>query len=115
MKKFLIKLALVSVISGILSLLNCDDSLIQFVCSLIMIIVPTIIYIVTEGVLDYASIGLALEEVVEIINKYIEIKKEKELENKENNSTDCNTEVETNQAELKEGTFTVSTDCIIFD
>lgn len=72
-RKFLI--ALVSIISGILTLMNCNDSLIQFVCSLIMILVPAVTYIITEGVLDYTSIGTMLEDVAEIINKYIEDKK----------------------------------------
>ena len=69
-RKFLI--ALVSIISGILTMANCDDNLIQFICSLVMIIVPTLTYIITEGALDYKSIGVMLEDVAEIINRYIE-------------------------------------------
>lgn len=79
-RKFL--MALISVISGIMSMMNCGDSLIQFVCSLILIIVPTIVYIVTEGVLDYTGIGLALEQIIETLQKYIDSKKE-ESENEE--------------------------------
>lgn len=75
-RKFLI--ALVSIISGILTLMNCNDSLIQFVCSLIMILVPAVTYIITEGVLDYTSICTMLENVAEIINEYIENKKTEE-------------------------------------
>lgn len=101
-RKFLI--TFVSVISGILTMANCDDSLIQFICSLIMIIAPALTYIITEGVLDYTSIGLALEEVVEIINKYIETKKE--LEGKNNKE---NTE-EVDEAELIEETIEFEND-----
>ena len=80
-RKFLV--ALVSIISGILTLANCDDSLIQFICGLIMTVVPAIVYIITEGVLDYTSIGVILEDVAEIINQYIEEKKQKEKEEAE--------------------------------
>ena len=80
-RKFII--SLISIISGVLTLLNCDDSLIQFICGLLIIIIPGVTYIVTEGVLDYASIGIMLEDVAEIINKYIEDKKKEEQEQKE--------------------------------
>lgn len=80
-RKFL--MALISVISGVMSMMNCGDSLIQFVCSLILIIVPTIVYIITEGVLDYTGIGLALEQIIEVLQKYIDSKKEATNENQE--------------------------------
>ena len=76
-RKFL--LALISVISGIMTMANCDDSLIKLVCSLIMIILPAIAYIITEGVLDKTSIGLALQQVIETINDYFDLKENEEV------------------------------------
>jgi hypothetical protein len=107
-RKFL--MALISVISGIMSMMNCGDSLIQFVCSLILIVVPVIAYIVTEGVLDYTSIGLALDQVIEALQKYID--SIKEVENKENNGE---TIIEEETSELQEGTLEVTENGISFD
>lgn len=90
-RKFI--LALISIVSGIMTMANCNDSLIQLICGLITVVVPLTIYIVTEGVLDYKGIGLALENIMEIIQKYIE---SKILEEKEN------------EALLKEGELEVT-------
>lgn len=98
-RKFLI--ALISVVSGIMTMANCDDSLIKLICSLLMIIVPTIAYIITEGVLDHTSIGLALQEIIETVSEY--------FESKENEETKTDTE---NEAELQEGTIEISEDGI---
>ena len=106
-RKFLI--ALVSVISGILTLVNCDNNLIQLIGSLIMIIVPTLTYIITEGVLDYTSIGIMLEDVAEIINKYIEEKKEKEnIEATKKVEIEDGVDEGIDITELKEGTFQIT-------
>jgi hypothetical protein len=84
-RKFI--LALISIVSGIMTMANCNDSLIQLICGLITVIVPLVIYIVTEGVLDYKGIGLALENMMEIIQNYIDSRiseeKEKEKENED--------------------------------
>lgn len=85
-RKFL--MALVSVVSGVLTIANCDDNLIQLICSLTMIIIPVIVYIITEGVIDYTGVGLALQDVLEAINKYIDIDKIVDEENNEENNID---------------------------
>lgn len=90
-RKFI--LALISMVSGIMTMANCNDSLIQLICGLITVVVPLAIYIITEGVLDYKGIGLALENMMEIIQKYID---SKILEEKEN------------EALLKEGELEVT-------
>ena len=100
-RKFL--LALISVVSGVLTMANCNDNLIQFICSLIMIIVPSITYIITEGVLDYTGIGLALQDIIEAINKYIG--KDEDTEEENNPEEDVTTE-------LQEGTIEISEDGI---
>lgn len=114
-RKFLI--ALVSIISGILTMANCDDNLIRFICSLVMIIVPTLTYIITEGALDYKSIGVMLEDVAEIINRYIEQTKEKELDieiNEGDTETEGTNEIDNiDSTELKEGTIEITKEAIV--
>ena len=107
-RKFL--MALISVISGIMSMMNCGDNLIQFVCSLVLIIIPTIVYVITEGVLDYTGIGLALEQIIETIQKYID--STKETENEENNDK---TIIEEDVKILEEGTVEITENGISFD
>lgn len=53
-----------------------------------MIIIPVIVYIITEGVIDYTGVGLALQDVLEAINKYIDIDKIVDEENNEENNID---------------------------
>ena len=107
-RKFL--MALIPVISGIMTMANCDDSLIQLICSLILIIVPVTVYIVTEGVLDYTGIGLALDQIIEAVQKYIDSKKEEE--NEENNVENT---VEEDVTELQEGTLETTENAMSFD
>ena len=114
-RKFLI--ALVSIISGILTMATCDDNLIQFICSLVMIIVPALTYIITEGALDYKSIGVMLEDVAEIINRYIEQTKEKEPDieiNEGDTETEGTNEIDNiDSTELKEGTIEITKEAIV--
>ena len=107
-RKFL--MALISVISGIMTMMNCGDNLIQFVCSLALIVIPAIAYIITEGVLDYVGIGLALEQVIETIQKYID--SIKETKNEENNDK---TIIEEDIKTLEEGTNEITENGISFD
>lgn len=104
-RKFL--MALISVISGIMTMANCGDSVIQFVCSLVMIIVPTITYIITEGVLDYTGIGLALDQIIEAIQTFIDSRQE--VENKQDNNDIL---AEEDEVELQEGTLEITSDGI---
>jgi intracellular septation protein A len=83
-RKFMV--ALISIITGILTLFNCDENLIQLIGSIVMIIVPVITYIVTEGVLDHASIKTTIQQVLEAFEKYLESKEieESSIENLDN-------------------------------
>ena len=99
-RKFLV--ALISIITGILTLFNCDENLIQFVSSIIMIIVPVITYVITEGVLDHASIKTSVQQILEAFKDYLETEineKNEELKEIEVN----NNEVENNETnDIKE-------------
>ena len=78
-KKFL--MAFVSVITGILTLYNIEDNTISLVTSLILIVLPVIGYVISEGVLDWSKINMAITEILRIIDDYIQSEKE-EKENK---------------------------------
>ena len=78
-KKFL--MAFVSVITGILTLYNIEDNTISLVTSLTLIVLPVIGYIISEGVLDWKKINMAITEILRIIDDYIQSEKE-EKENK---------------------------------
>ena len=78
-KKFL--MAFVAVVTGILTLYNIEDNTISLVTSLILIVLPVIGYVISEGVLDWSKINMAITEILRIIDDYIQSEKE-EKENK---------------------------------
>lgn len=77
-KKFL--MALIAMITGIMGLLNCDDNVIALVTNIILVGVPAIVYIVTEGVLDWNKINSAIIEILNIIDEYIASETEETIE-----------------------------------
>ena len=90
-KKFL--MAFVSVITGILTLYNIEDNTISLVTSLILIVLPVIGYIISEGVLDWKKINMAITEILQIIDDYIQSEKEeKETEKIEDETKENKTE-----------------------
>ena len=93
-RKFLV--ALISIVTGILTLFNCDESLIQFIGSVIMIIVPVITYVITEGVLDHTSIKTSIQQILEAFENYLE---SKVVENENNEETINENEIENNNKE----------------
>ena len=73
-KKFL--MALIAMVAGIMGLLNCDDNTIALVTNIILVGVPAIVYIITEGVLDWNKINTAIVEILNIIDDYMASEKE---------------------------------------
>lgn len=65
-------LAAVGVIVGVLGMLGADDNTIQLVSSVGLILIPAIIYIITEGKVDAAAVAAQVnfEELVEAIADY---------------------------------------------
>ena len=103
-KKFL--MAFVSVITGILTLYNIEDNTISLVTSLILIVLPVIGYIISEGVLDWHKINMAITEILQIIDDYIQSEKEEketekiEDETKENKTEELSGSVIINREEV---------------
>lgn len=60
-RKFL--MALLSVVAGLLTMFNVEDSIVQLITSIGLIIVPTLVYIGVEGKIDYERILTAALEV----------------------------------------------------
>ena len=73
-KKFL--MALIAMVTGIMGLLNCDDNIIALVTNIILVGMPAIAYIITEGVLDWNKINAAIVEILNIIDTYMASEKE---------------------------------------
>ena len=103
-KKFL--MAFVSVITGILTLYNIEDNTISLVTSLILIVLPVIGYVISEGVLDWKKINMAITEILQIIDDYIQSEKEEkeaekiEDETKENKTEELSGSVIINREEV---------------
>ena len=95
-KKFL--MAFVSVITGILTLYNSEDNTISLVTSLTLIVLPVIGYIISEGVLDWKKINMAITEILQIIDDYIQSEKEE----KENKTDTEEIEEETDKNKIEE-------------
>lgn len=76
-RKFLV--TLLSVIIGICTLFGIDESIISIISGLGMIVIPTIVYVATEGKIDAAAVGMIVDTVDQVVD-YIEDKKETDTE-----------------------------------
>ena len=77
-KKFIT--ALIAMIAGILGLLNYEDNVIALISNIIMIAVPAVAYVITTGVLDWNKVNIAIKEILNIIDVYMESEQEEKLE-----------------------------------
>lgn len=68
-RKFL--MALLSVILGVLTMFGLDEGIIQQVSSVAMILIPTIVYIAVEGVIDAAGVKKIVDTVKDIVDEII--------------------------------------------
>ncbi len=68
-KKFL--MSLIAVVAGVLALFNIGDNTVNLITSLILIILPVIGYIVSEGIVDWNRINTAISEILNVINNYL--------------------------------------------
>lgn len=65
--------AVISIIVGILGVFGADDSLIQLVSSIGLILIPAIIYIIIEGKIDAAALRtIDFEQLLAEIKKFLE-------------------------------------------
>ena len=75
-RKFLV--SLVSTICGVLGMMNVADDTIGLIGSILMIIVPNVIYIITEGSIDKAGVKNMLNSIADLLDN-----KNTEVDNKE--------------------------------
>lgn len=66
-RKFIV--TAISAISGIITLIIGDNEIVNIVASALMIIIPTIVYCITEGVLDSKSMKTITDTVVDTAEK----------------------------------------------
>lgn len=66
-RKFIV--TAISAISGIITLFIGDNEIVNTVASALMIILPTVVYCITEGILDSKSIKTITETVVDTAEK----------------------------------------------
>ena len=76
MKNFLKKLTsrkfivtAISTIAGIVTLIVGENAVVDIIASALMVVVPTIVYCVTEGVIDAKSVKTITETVVDTAEK----------------------------------------------
>lgn len=69
--------AIISIIVGILGVFGASDNVIQLVSSAGLILIPGIVYIVTEGKIDASAVSsVDVAELVETVKEYIDKKDE---------------------------------------
>ena len=66
-RKFLLSLA--STICGFLGMMNVADDTIRLIGSMLMIIIPNVIYIITEGSIDRESVKNMVNSIADLLNK----------------------------------------------
>ena len=89
-RKFL--LTLLSVVLGVCTLFGVDEGIISLISGVGMIVIPTIIYILTEGKIDAASVGMIIDTADQIFDFVTE--KKKEENEKENTELTDSVEIE---------------------
>lgn len=63
--------AALSILVGVLGLLGADENLLQFISSAGLILVPAVVYIVTEGKIDAAAVAtIDTDALLEAIKGY---------------------------------------------
>lgn len=63
--------ALISIITGILGIVNCDDNIIVFVGSALTVIIPTVVYIITEGKIDSQRVTSTAQELLGLVQELL--------------------------------------------
>lgn len=65
--------ALITILTGILGIVGAEDNVVQIITSALLTLVPTIIYIITEGKIDAASVSTIVTTVGETIGTVIDV------------------------------------------
>ena len=65
-RKFILSLA--AVICGILGMTTLSDNIVCQVGNILMVIIPSVVYVITEGKIDKDSLSLDMEKLFHVIN-----------------------------------------------
>lgn len=65
-RKFI--MSLISVICGVLGMFNMPDTAINSVGSILMVVLPAVAYIITEGRIDSRRLIAAAKQVIDIVD-----------------------------------------------
>ena len=66
-RKFIV--TAISTIAGIITLFVGENEIVQIIASALMIVLPTIVYCITEGVVDAKSVKTITEAAVDVAEK----------------------------------------------
>lgn len=66
-RKFIV--TAISAIAGVVTLFVGNDEIVQIIASALMVVIPTVVYCITEGVLDSKSLKTITETIVDTAEK----------------------------------------------
>lgn len=67
-RKFIV--SLISVVAGIAGMFNVSDGVISLITGILMVVLPTVIYVITEGTIDKANVICVLKDIANRLEKY---------------------------------------------
>lgn len=59
-------------IIGVLQLYKVNESMVSMICGTIMIVVPTIIYLIIEGIVDFKRVKESAEKIATLLTTFNE-------------------------------------------
>ena len=63
--------ALIAMITGVMTMLNCDNDTIVLVTNIVLVACPAMAYVITTGILDWNKINDAIKQILDIIDVYM--------------------------------------------
>lgn len=75
--------ALGAMITGIMTMLNCENDTIVLVTNIVLVACPAIAYVITSGVLDWNKLNVAIKQILDIIDVYMKSEESTEIQEQE--------------------------------
>ncbi len=69
-RKFIV--SVISIVAGIAGMFNCTDNTISLITGILMVVLPAISYVITEGAIDKANVITVLKDIALQLEKYEE-------------------------------------------
>ena len=63
-------MSLISVVAGIAGMFNVSDGVISLITGILMVVLPTVIYVITEGTIDKANVICVLKDIANQLENY---------------------------------------------